>query len=286
MKWFQNTYTRRFNARHGAWGHLFGGRYKAIPVEENANGRSKKGGDYLSALLDYIHLNPAQAGLISHKKQMKLVDYPWSSLSQGYAVPAHLRRYGMAVTEGLELFGYKDEKQGRQGFVRRLEKRALAYCESERLSVSAQEEEQTTIDRGWYRGGEAFREKLLLLAKGKKMNRTYRSGPFGREQERCSAEEWIEKGKKHFGIDLPDTGNQYRTERVAIAWAIHRKTNQPQAWIAEALGLRSAANVSQQVRRFQREIIENPESGNKGPLLLKWARLCLRIEKDGGKNDF
>lgn len=27
MKWFQNTYTRRLNTRHGKWGHVFGGRY-------------------------------------------------------------------------------------------------------------------------------------------------------------------------------------------------------------------------------------------------------------------
>jgi putative transposase len=30
MRWFQNTYTRRFNTRHRLWGHLFGGRYKAV----------------------------------------------------------------------------------------------------------------------------------------------------------------------------------------------------------------------------------------------------------------
>ena len=34
MKWFQNAWTRRFNSRHRLWGHLFGGRYKAILVEE------------------------------------------------------------------------------------------------------------------------------------------------------------------------------------------------------------------------------------------------------------
>lgn len=27
MGWLQNTYTRRFNVRHGAWGRLFGDRY-------------------------------------------------------------------------------------------------------------------------------------------------------------------------------------------------------------------------------------------------------------------
>ena len=33
MSWFQSTWTQRFNSWHKLWGHLFGGRYKAIPVE-------------------------------------------------------------------------------------------------------------------------------------------------------------------------------------------------------------------------------------------------------------
>ena len=33
MKWFQGTYTVRFNARHRLAGHLFAGRYKAVLVE-------------------------------------------------------------------------------------------------------------------------------------------------------------------------------------------------------------------------------------------------------------
>ena len=33
MQWLQSTYTKRFNAYHREWGHLFQGRYKAIPVE-------------------------------------------------------------------------------------------------------------------------------------------------------------------------------------------------------------------------------------------------------------
>ena len=32
MRWFQGTYTQRFNARHNVWGHLFQGRYKALLV--------------------------------------------------------------------------------------------------------------------------------------------------------------------------------------------------------------------------------------------------------------
>ncbi len=33
MKWLQGTYTQRFNNRHCRRGHLFQGRYKAIPVD-------------------------------------------------------------------------------------------------------------------------------------------------------------------------------------------------------------------------------------------------------------
>jgi hypothetical protein len=36
MHWFQVTYTSRFNIRHRLAGHLFGGRYKALPIgQEN-----------------------------------------------------------------------------------------------------------------------------------------------------------------------------------------------------------------------------------------------------------
>jgi hypothetical protein len=54
MKWVQNTYTRRFNVRHGQRGRLFGDRYKSVMVEGE--------GYYDETLMDTIHLNPARAG--------------------------------------------------------------------------------------------------------------------------------------------------------------------------------------------------------------------------------
>ena len=59
MSWFQNTFTRRINTRNQLWGHLFGGRYKAILVEDDVHGDSQIWQDYLLTLIDYIHLNPA-----------------------------------------------------------------------------------------------------------------------------------------------------------------------------------------------------------------------------------
>lgn len=46
MKWLQNTWTKRFNARHGMWGHVYGRRYKAVLVEENEDLESLRKNDW------------------------------------------------------------------------------------------------------------------------------------------------------------------------------------------------------------------------------------------------
>jgi putative transposase len=61
MKWLQNTYTRRFNVRHRAWGRVFGDRYKAVVVEGELP-------EYYGSLVDYIHLNPVRAGIVSGER--------------------------------------------------------------------------------------------------------------------------------------------------------------------------------------------------------------------------
>jgi hypothetical protein len=69
----QNTYTRRFNVRHRAWGRLLGDRYKAVLVEGD--------GYYFETLLDYIHLNPVRAGLVKPQSRQSVMDYPWNSVA-------------------------------------------------------------------------------------------------------------------------------------------------------------------------------------------------------------
>ena len=56
MQWFLSTYTARFNRRHKIFEHLFSGRYQALIVDGSGNG-------YLKTVCDYVHLNPARAGL-------------------------------------------------------------------------------------------------------------------------------------------------------------------------------------------------------------------------------
>src|SRR6266446_6372704 len=79
MKWLLGTYTMRFNRRHKLFGHLFSGRYKALPVDGSGTG-------YLKVVCDYVHLNPARAKLVAGKA--KLSEFRWSSY------PEYLRAAG------------------------------------------------------------------------------------------------------------------------------------------------------------------------------------------------
>ena len=57
MAWLQSTYTIRLKHRHKLIGHVLSGRYKAQLVEGSGTG-------YLRSACDYVHLNPARAGLL------------------------------------------------------------------------------------------------------------------------------------------------------------------------------------------------------------------------------
>ena len=73
------------------------------------------------------------------------------------------------------------------------------------------------------------------------------------------AERIIAAGAAHFGLSASDPDTFRDLPRgdlrsVAIAWMLWRRTSMPQKWVAEKLALRSAANVSQRVRLFDRTI--------------------------------
>jgi hypothetical protein len=117
MKWLQGTYTQRFNARHKLWGHLFQGRYKALPVEAD-------NGEYFSALSIYIHLNPARAKLFDLENG-KLSDFPWSSY------PLYLKfsqRPGwLRASRVLGAVGLEDTAAGRSAYQRLMERGQNAF---------------------------------------------------------------------------------------------------------------------------------------------------------------
>lgn len=65
LQWFGTIYTRKYNLKNHAGGHLFQGRFKSLIVENDT---------YLLRLSCYIHRNPLRAGIVE-----RLADYQWSS---------------------------------------------------------------------------------------------------------------------------------------------------------------------------------------------------------------
>ena len=88
---------------------------------------------------------------------------------------------------------------------------------------------------------------------GRDRNRIYRGSLERRAHEASMAQQLLLEGLRAAGLDSREllrlSGADAR--KVAIARAIWEQTVVPQRWLAERLGMRSAANVSQQLRRHR-----------------------------------
>ena len=67
MRWITLTHTQRYHAAHGTTGigHLYQGRFKSFPVEDET---------YYLTVLRYIEANPLRAEIVT-----RLENWPWSS---------------------------------------------------------------------------------------------------------------------------------------------------------------------------------------------------------------
>ncbi len=229
MKWLLGTYTMRFNRRHQLSGHLFAGRYKSLLVDEQSP-------DYLRAVCDYVHLNPARAGLIPPAQPLE--DFPWSSYP-AYLRPA-LRPDWLRCDRLLGEHGLvKESRRSRLEFTRRLEGR--------RGQVAAAGEE--SIRRGWHFGGEDFVARLLDQLEGK-------AGEHHRAVERAETEE--EKAQRIIRAGLAELGwpegvlahkRKSDANKVALARRLRAETAVSLKWMADRLQMGTWTHVSNLLRR-------------------------------------
>jgi putative transposase len=77
LSWLSNTHVKRYRAHYQRTsGHLYQGRYKSFPVQEE---------DYFLRLMRYVEANPLRAKLVERAQ-----DWPWSSAGCGKEVSAKL----------------------------------------------------------------------------------------------------------------------------------------------------------------------------------------------------
>lgn len=75
LRWLTHTHTQRWHAHHhtAGTGHLYQGRFKSFPVQED---------DHLYTLLRYVERNPLRAGLVRRAE-----DWRWCSLAHRLGRP-------------------------------------------------------------------------------------------------------------------------------------------------------------------------------------------------------
>ena len=242
MKWFQGTYTARFNTRHRLKGHLFQGRYKAIPVEGEEP-------EYFRCISEYIHLNPARAGLVD-KEKADVASYEWSSaagFSGSWRLPDWLVRGRVFESLGLPNEGRRCRKR----FVEILRLRAKELWASDKDLA----EEWKSLRRGWYVGGELFRDRLEELAEaalsGRKRS-SYRSEGLRKHDEGVAAG-LLEKAAKSLGMDMDRLRalKKNNARKQAVAWLLRTRTSVLSSWIQDQLVMGDGSNIRRAVAVYR-----------------------------------
>ena len=227
MKWLLGTYTVRFNARHRLCGHLFAGRYKSVVMDDSDD-------FYLRVACDYVHLNPARAGLLT--AQQPLEEYPWSSYP-AYLRPARgraawLRRDRLLGEHGVG----RDDRRARREFSRRME--------AQRQDVNRPRGSDELMRGGWRLGGEAFLARLLDRMDGK-LNENHHARERIETTE-AKAERIIERMLEEIGwskADLRERG-KCAPEKVRIAQRLRAETTFTLKRVADRLAMGTWTNVS------------------------------------------
>jgi hypothetical protein len=246
MKWLQGTYTRRYNLRHRLAGHLFQGRYRAVPIEAEE-------APYLGVASTYIHLNPVRAGL-AHPGEDWLGSYRWSSCPE-FMLPTDRRRPWIEtsrVLQGLEI--QTDALAGAEGLAAYLKRQALHLATAAgRLEL---EELWQPLRHGWCIGGKAFRDQLLgkvgQAISGRRRD-SYQDEAV-RAHDENAAQEKLDAALAILGLDIEDLRKLPKgaPEKQALAWWLRERTTVSRRWLSERLRMGHESRVTQAVAAVKR----------------------------------
>jgi putative transposase len=248
MKWFQGAYTQRVNAMFKRRGHLFQGRYKAIPVATDP----RDGGlGYFREVSTYIHLNPFRAKLYGEGLDRPLHEYPWSSYP-AYCGRARKRPGWLVREKVMRTWGLKEgEAWSLRGYREKLE-RFMRFEDDPIAGMRGEFDKQ--IKRGWYIGSEEFRERLDELLMGRCRNDNYR-GKQRREHGPVEAERLWKEGLNVLEVEEEELllAKSTRMEKQALAWLIKKNSSVTGKWIADRLEMGHLSTASVAINRFARD---------------------------------
>lgn len=235
MQWLQGAYTTRYNVRRRECGHLFQGRYKALPVSGQ--------GEYFTLVASYIHLNPARIKGYNFMRS-SLEEYRWSSY------PAYVQRAQkpewLCLERVLAGCGLADTEGGRRKYGLLMRKKVSEMSRS--AEPWGTDDEWDRIRRGWCIGDDTFHEEMAQLLAGtlKGKRRDSYSGESVERHDAMMAERLIKLGLEALGISEDMLANQAKgsAEKYALAWLARKNTCIKNGWIKARLRMGSATNFS------------------------------------------
>jgi REP element-mobilizing transposase RayT len=236
MRVLLGTYSQAWNSRYQRRGHVFQGRYKAVPVA----GERAEDAHYFKSVADYIHLNPARAALAGGS-QGRLVDYPWSSLRH---YPKGNAPEWQLMERMLNAFQLSHERRGRVAYVSWLEARAAN--EGGKIDAQAMD----AIRGGWYLGEDGFKDKLLGMidkAGAKIRKRGSVAGAAVSAHGKSEAERMIRVVGAELG--LPESKEELAmlrksdSRKVICAALVKRHTSMANDWLAKHLSMGHPASI-------------------------------------------
>jgi putative transposase len=227
MRWLQGTFGIRFNAFRGERGHVFQSRYRSLVIEE---------GRPLLGLVNYIHLNPVRAGIVTMAKLRK---YEWSSYPKFFQPrpPESLSRGRF-----LSALEFPDSVAGMRQYARQLE-----FAEESNPAV--RDSLAKRYCRGWAVASEEYRRDL------KKMYAELEepAGWGGRDVAELREEIWERAlnalmrraGKTKANALRAPKGAKWK---VSIARELRSRSTATNAWIAERLSMGHPTRVCNLIR--------------------------------------
>ncbi len=229
MRWLQSTFATRFNRLRNERGHVFQGRYKSLIVGEDGS---------LSGLVDYIHLNPVRAGLVSVNE---LREYPLSSYPKFFK--ESIRR-GLCRGGFLSQLGFPDTRAG----VRRYANHLKGY---EKMESSELKKQASQYVQGWFIGSND--EKQALQKKITRENPDV-------EWEGVDLKVLNESKWENLVVDelklLRKTENDLAHSpkgaewKSRIAFILRSKTTANNPWIADRLNMGHPSRVTNLIKKW------------------------------------
>lgn len=229
MHRLQSAFSTRFNRFRSEHGHLFQGRYQAMPVEDATA---------LSAVVDYIHLNPFRAGIV---EVAQLTGFRWSSLRRFVRGD---RPPGLVGDLVMGRWGLVDDAAGWSAYLTRLQDLATDEAEQKRLGFAE-------MCKGWAIGTDAWRRTVA-----KTLSERSLVGLAQVEAKSVREDGWhavLDEGLRENAktkADLTPLNSGQRDEpwRFQLAGKL-RESGATNSWIAQALGYPSANSLRVRLNR-------------------------------------